>query len=219
MAALKDHDAAIARVAAVFAVLLHAACASRGREGPARRASRASGRSMIDQLIGAAACRVSAAEAASARARAAGAVTEFIARRYRVSDDAAAGFVGAAYRAGASCTRRPAADPRGDGDRVALQPGGRELDGRQGPDAGHPEVPPREARTTHGGEQALLDPEVNIQVGTRILREYLAPCRRASRPRCRCTPAPSTSRPRSTPARCSRRRRACDRCACGRSQA
>jgi soluble lytic murein transglycosylase-like protein len=25
----------------------------------------------------------------------------------------------------------------------------------------------------HGGEQALLDPEVNIQVGTRILREYL----------------------------------------------
>jgi soluble lytic murein transglycosylase-like protein len=25
----------------------------------------------------------------------------------------------------------------------------------------------------HGGEQALLDPEINIQVGTRILREYL----------------------------------------------
>ena len=25
----------------------------------------------------------------------------------------------------------------------------------------------------HGGERALLDPEVNIQVGARILREYL----------------------------------------------
>jgi len=25
----------------------------------------------------------------------------------------------------------------------------------------------------HGGEQALLDPEVNIQVGARILREYM----------------------------------------------
>jgi soluble lytic murein transglycosylase-like protein len=25
----------------------------------------------------------------------------------------------------------------------------------------------------HGGEQALLDPDVNIQVGARILREYM----------------------------------------------
>jgi soluble lytic murein transglycosylase-like protein len=29
-----------------------------------------------------------------------------------------------------------------------------------------------EKLSDHGGEQALLDPQVNIRVGTRILREY-----------------------------------------------
>jgi len=99
------------------------------------------------------------------------AVTEFISRRYRVSDLAVAGFVAAAYRAGAQYSVDPLLI-------LAVMP----IESRYNPVAEsvmgakglmqviakhHPEK-----LAEHGGEQALLDPEINIAVGAQILREY-----------------------------------------------
>jgi soluble lytic murein transglycosylase-like protein len=100
------------------------------------------------------------------------AVTAFIARRYRVADEAMAGFVAAAYRAGS----RFAVDP-------LLILAVMAVESRYNPVAesvvgakGLMQVLPRfhqDKLEVHGGEEALLDPDVNIEVGTQILREYL----------------------------------------------
>ncbi len=100
------------------------------------------------------------------------AVTAFIARRYRVADEAIAGFVAAAYRAGS----RFAVDP-------LLILAVMAVESRYNPVAesvvgakGLMQVLPRfhqDKLEVHGGEEALLDPDVNIEVGTQILREYL----------------------------------------------
>ena len=100
------------------------------------------------------------------------AVTAFIAKRYRVADEAVAEFVSAAYRAG----RKFAVDP-------LLVLAVMAVESRYNPVAesgvgakGLMQVLPRfhlEKLAQHGGEEALLDPEVNIEVGTQILREYL----------------------------------------------
>ena len=100
------------------------------------------------------------------------AVTEYIARRYRVSEVAVASFVDDRLPRRRAPLARPAADPRRDGGRVALQPRGEERHGREGPDAGDPAFH-LEKLADHGGELALLEPEVNILVGAQILREYL----------------------------------------------
>ena len=109
---------------------------------------------------------------ASAQEREQRAVAEFIAKRYRVADEAVAGFVSAAYRAG----RQHAVDPLLILAVIAVE-------SRYNPVAesvlgakGLMQVIPRfhlEKLLDHGGERALLDPDVNIQVGTQILREYL----------------------------------------------
>ena len=100
------------------------------------------------------------------------AVTAFIARRYHVADEAVAGFVATAYRAG----RKFAVDP-------LLVLAVMAVESRYNPVAesgvgakGLMQVLPRfhlEKLAAHGGEEALLDPDVNIEVGTQILREYL----------------------------------------------
>ena len=100
------------------------------------------------------------------------AVTAFIAKRYRVADEAVAGFVSAAYRAG----RQFAVDP-------LLILAVMAVESRYNPVAesvvgakGLMQVLPRfhlDKLEAHGGEEALLDPDVNIEVGTQILREYL----------------------------------------------
>lgn len=99
------------------------------------------------------------------------AVTEYIAKRYRVADEAVAGFVAAAYRAGG----QHAVDP-------LLILAVMAVESRYNPVAessvgakGLMQIIPRyhlEKLLDHGGEDALLDPEVNIMVGARILREY-----------------------------------------------
>lgn len=100
------------------------------------------------------------------------ALARFIARRYRVADEAASLFVRTAFRSG----REHGIDP-------LLILAVTAIESRFNPVAessmgamGLMQVIPRfhpEKLADHGGEQALLDPEVNIQVGTRILREYL----------------------------------------------
>lgn len=99
-------------------------------------------------------------------------VTEFIAKRYRVADEAAGRFVSTAYRAG----RDFKVDP-------LLILAVMAIESRYNPVAessmgakGLMQIIPKyhqEKLLEHGGEHALLDPEVNIQVGAQILREYL----------------------------------------------
>jgi len=99
------------------------------------------------------------------------AVTEYIAKRYRVSEGAIAGYVAAAYRAG----EQHSVDP-------LLILAVMAVESRYNPVAestvgakGLMQVIPKyhlDKLMDHGGEPALLEPEVNIQVGTQILREY-----------------------------------------------
>jgi len=107
-----------------------------------------------------------------AQAREQRAVTGFIAKRYRVSQDAVAGFVATAYRAGGELQLDPLLI-------LAVMA----VESRYNPVAesnlgakGLMQVIPRfhlDKLMEHGGESALLVPDVNIHVGAQILREYL----------------------------------------------
>ena len=100
------------------------------------------------------------------------AVTELIAKRYRVAQEAVGGFVAAAYRAG----RDSAVDP-------LLILAVISVESRFNPVAestlgakGLMQIIPKfhkEKLIGRGGEEALLDPEINIQVGALVLREYM----------------------------------------------
>jgi soluble lytic murein transglycosylase-like protein len=100
------------------------------------------------------------------------AVAEFIARRYRVAETASAAFVSTAYRVG----REFSVDP-------LLILAVMAIESRYNPVAessmgakGLMQIIPRyhqEKFVAHGGEHAVLDPEVNIHVGAQILREYM----------------------------------------------
>ena len=100
------------------------------------------------------------------------AVTDFIAKRYRVASGAIAGFVATAYRAGTESKVDPLLI-------LAVMA----VESRYNPVAesnmgakGLMQVIPKfhgDKLQELGGETALLDPHVNIQVGAQILREYL----------------------------------------------
>jgi soluble lytic murein transglycosylase-like protein len=100
------------------------------------------------------------------------AVAEFIARRYRVAEAASSVFVSTAYRVG----REFSVDP-------LLILAVMAIESRYNPVAessmgakGLMQIIPKyhqEKLHAHGGEHALLDPEVNIHVGAQILREYM----------------------------------------------
>jgi soluble lytic murein transglycosylase-like protein len=110
--------------------------------------------------------------AASHAVREQRAVAEFISKRYRVAQDATAGFVATAYRVGGEWKVDP-----------LLLLAVMAVESRYNPVAesnmgakGLMQVIPKfhaDKLAEHGGESALLDPHVNIQVGAQILREYL----------------------------------------------
>jgi len=100
------------------------------------------------------------------------AMTEFIARRYRVSDVAVAGFVSTAYRAGAQHSVDPLLILAVMAVESRYNPVAESVVGARG----LMQVIPKfhlEKLMDHGGEQALLEPDVNITVGAQILREYM----------------------------------------------
>ena len=99
------------------------------------------------------------------------AVTEFIARRYRVSDQAVAGYVALAYRAGAKYSIDPLLILAVISIESRYNPVAESAMGAKG----LMQVIPKhhlDKLSDQGGEQALLDPAVNIMVGARILSEY-----------------------------------------------
>jgi soluble lytic murein transglycosylase-like protein len=108
----------------------------------------------------------------SASVREQRAVTEFISKRYRVAQDATAGFVATAYRAGSEWKVDPLLILAVMAVESRYNPVAESTMGAKG----LMQVIPKfhgEKLLEHGGETALLDPHVNIQVGARILREYL----------------------------------------------
>jgi soluble lytic murein transglycosylase-like protein len=99
------------------------------------------------------------------------AVTEFIAKRYRVSEAAVASYVSAAYRAGEQYSVDPLLILAVVAVESRYNPVAESIVGAKG----LMQVIPKyhlDKLMDHGGEHALLEPEVNIQVGTQILREY-----------------------------------------------
>jgi soluble lytic murein transglycosylase-like protein len=99
-------------------------------------------------------------------------VAEAIAKRYRVAEEAAAEFVALSYRAGAQHSVEPLLILAVMAVESRYNPVAESSMGAKG----LMQVMPKfhlEKFVDHGGEDALLDPEANIYVGTRILREYL----------------------------------------------
>ena len=112
------------------------------------------------------------AGAGNAAVREQRAVTEFISKRYRVAQDAAAGFVATAYRAGGEWKVDPLLILAVAAVESRYNPVAESNMGAKG----LMQVIPKfhaDKLAGHGGESALLDPHVNIQVGAQILRDYL----------------------------------------------
>ena len=99
------------------------------------------------------------------------AVTEYISKRYRVADEAVSGFVATAYKAGGQHSVDPLLILAVMAVESRYNPVAESAVGAKG----LMQIIPKyhlEKLLDHGGEDALLDPEVNIMVGARILREY-----------------------------------------------
>ena len=113
----------------------------------------------------------SAAIAEGAQEREQRALAEFISKRWRIAETAATSFVSIAYRAG----ERYSVDPVLILSVVAIEsrfnPVAESVVGAKG----LMQIIPKyhlDKLLDHGGEEALLDPEVNINVGAQILHEY-----------------------------------------------
>jgi soluble lytic murein transglycosylase-like protein len=123
---------------------------------------------VMDQLV-AAQGATSVADAPLEREQQA--VAEFIAKRYRVAEDAATGFVATAYRAGEQHRVDPLLILAVMAIESRYNPVAESVAGARG----LMQIIPRyhlEKLEPHGGELVLLEPEVNILVGAQILREY-----------------------------------------------
>ena len=99
------------------------------------------------------------------------ALTEYIARRYRIAEAAAHHFVLIAYRAGEQHRVDPVLILAVMAIESRYNPVAESVMGAKGLMQVIPKYH-QEKLFDHGGEHALLDPEVNILVGAQILREY-----------------------------------------------
>lgn len=98
-------------------------------------------------------------------------VSEYIARRYRVAEEAIAAYVATAYHAGSTHSVDPILILAVMAVESRFNPVAESVMGAKG----LMQVIPKyhlDKLSHHGGEHVLLVPEVNIQVGAQILREY-----------------------------------------------
>ena len=100
------------------------------------------------------------------------ALTEFIAKRFRVADDAVETFVAAAFRSGTEYRVDPLLVLAVAAVESRFNPVAESALGAKGLMQVLPKYH-QDKLAKHGGDGALLDPEVNIDIGTRILHEYL----------------------------------------------
>jgi len=100
------------------------------------------------------------------------ALAEFIAKRYRVAEEAITGIVSSAYRAGAEHRVDPLLILAVVAIESRFNPLAQSVFGAKGLMQIMPKYH-QDKLPEHGGDTALLEPEVNIQVGAQILREYL----------------------------------------------
>jgi soluble lytic murein transglycosylase-like protein len=113
--------------------------------------------------------QVLAAESPSEREQRA--VTEYIAKRYRVAETAVGQFVSLAYQAGEQHRVDPLLILAVMAIESRYNPVAESTVGAKGLMQVIPKYHP-EKLLDHGGEHAVLEPAVNIQVGAQILREY-----------------------------------------------
>lgn len=127
------------------------------------------GRACPAPLVAEAAVETPAPEPLDASQRA---VVDFLSRRFLVASEATSGIVAAAWRAAA----RTGLDPLLVLAVIAVESRFNPLAESAMGAKGLMQIIPRYHRTKlaeHGGDQAVLDPESNIQVGARILQEYI----------------------------------------------
>jgi len=99
------------------------------------------------------------------------AVTQYIAKRYRVADEVVADFVDTAYQAGADHSLDPLIVLAVMATESRYNPIAESVVGAKGLMQVIAKFHP-EKLADHGGEAALFEPAVNIRVGAQILREY-----------------------------------------------
>jgi soluble lytic murein transglycosylase-like protein len=100
------------------------------------------------------------------------ALADFIARRFKVARDATGEFVAAAFRAGLEHRVDPVLILAVIAVESSFNPVAESSVGAKGLMQVLPQYH-QDKLAAHGGETALLDPLLNIDIGTRILREYL----------------------------------------------
>lgn len=110
--------------------------------------------------------------AAARREREQRVLAEFIAKRYRVAEQAIASFVSSAYRAGDEHRVDPLLILAVVAVESRFNPVAESVLGAKGLMQVLPKYH-QDKLFEHGGEAALLEPEINIRIGTQILREYL----------------------------------------------
>ena len=100
------------------------------------------------------------------------ALAEFIAKKYLVAEEAISNIVSSAYRAGAEHRVDPTLILAVVAIESRFNPLAQSVFGAKGLMQIMPKYH-QDKLSEHGGDAALLEPDVNIQVGTQILREYL----------------------------------------------
>jgi soluble lytic murein transglycosylase-like protein len=100
------------------------------------------------------------------------ALAEFLAKRYRVSRDSLERFIRLAYAAGHSTQLDPLLILAVMAVESSFNPIAESVMGAKGLMQIIPEYHQDKLRSPHGGEVNVLDPEINIVAGAKVLREY-----------------------------------------------